>query len=63
MKEVKQFRGRNASLWQSAVDQVLAKRTAGTPVVARKNSRPRSVHFAHILRRNLAGVICLYLVT
>lgn len=34
MSELKQFRGRNASLWQSAVDQVLSKRSAGTVVTA-----------------------------
>lgn len=31
MAEMKQFRGRNASLWQSAVDQVVAKRNAASP--------------------------------
>jgi len=31
MAEMQQFRGRNASLWQSAVDQVVAKRNAGSP--------------------------------
>ena len=31
MTEMKQFRGRDASLWQSAIDQVVAKRNAGSP--------------------------------
>ena len=33
-KEMKQFRGRNASLWQSAVDQIISKRGAGEAVTA-----------------------------
>ena len=31
MADMKQFRGRDASLWQSAVDQVIAKRNAASP--------------------------------
>lgn len=31
MEDMQQFHGRNASLWQSAVDQVVAKRSAGSP--------------------------------
>ena len=34
MPDMKQFRGRNASLWQSAVDQVVAKRTAASSPAA-----------------------------
>jgi predicted phosphodiesterase len=34
MSEMKQFRGRKASLWQSAVDQVISKRNPGTLVAA-----------------------------
>jgi hypothetical protein len=30
-KEMMQFRGRNASLWQSAVDEVVAKQTSASP--------------------------------
>ena len=30
--EMKQFRGRKASLWQSAVDQVISKRGGSEPV-------------------------------
>ena len=33
-KEMTQFRGRNASLWQSAVDQIISKRGAGEQVTA-----------------------------
>ena len=34
MAEMRQFRGKNASLWQSAVDQVVAKRNSGPPAVS-----------------------------
>jgi predicted phosphodiesterase len=41
--EMAQFRGRNASLWQSAVDQVVAKRNAVSPA-ASFGIAPRAVH-------------------
>ena len=34
MAEMRQFRGKNASLWQSAVDQVVAKRNSGPSAVS-----------------------------
>ncbi len=44
MDDMKQFRGRNASLWQSAVDQVVAKRNAGSSPAAGFGPGPGVVH-------------------
>ncbi len=40
---MKQFRGRDASLWQSAVDEVVAKETAGTSPAADLQTTPAPV--------------------
>src|SRR6266702_3681201 len=42
--EITQFRGRDASLWQSAIDQATAKRISSSPAAGFGGPRPASVH-------------------
>ena len=55
--EIKQFRGRNASLWQSAIDQATAKRTTGSPAAGFGGPRP-AVHLQRPPQDDHAIQVC-----
>jgi hypothetical protein len=55
--EMKQYRGRNASLWQSAIDQATAKRSAGSPA-AGFGPAPGPVHLQRPAQADRGIQIC-----
>lgn len=58
LPEITQFRGRNASLWQSAIDQATAKRTSSSPAAGFGGPRGASTHLQRPAQTDRAIQVC-----